>query len=67
MVKLSDKISFGKYSGFTFQEILFKDPGYILWLDKKEIVEFPENIIDSAAHADSFSYDPTADEYDYAD
>jgi len=31
---LKSKITFGKYSGKTFEEISDIDPEYILWLDK---------------------------------
>ena len=33
-VKREDKITFGKYSGKTFEEIANIDPDYISWLDK---------------------------------
>lgn len=36
---LSDVFNFGQYAGSTVEDVLHDDPGYILWLDEKGIVE----------------------------
>lgn len=41
----SEILTFGKYKYCTVQHILRVEPSYILWLDEKEIVQFPVEII----------------------
>lgn len=54
----NDKITFGKFKGKTFGEILEEQASCITWLDDNEIVEFPRWMID-AAHENSESEDET--------
>jgi hypothetical protein len=46
ITKDGDRLNFGQYNGRTVRHVAKVDPQYILWLDVKEIVEFPQSIID---------------------
>ena len=48
ITKKSEILSFGKYKDRTIRFILTTEASYILWLDKNEIVEFEESIIEDA-------------------
>lgn len=43
-----EKITFGKHKGKTFQWILDNEPSYLLWLDREEIVDMPEDLVEAA-------------------
>jgi len=44
------KITFGKYKGWSFAQILWRNPSYIIWLYADNIIEnFPEEIYKEAA------------------
>jgi len=44
----TDKITFGKYEGKTFDEISDIDAEYILWLDENvKSVKIPQNFVDA--------------------
>ena len=46
-VKPTDKITFGKYKGNTFNEIANIDPDYIIWLDENvKTIKLPERFVD---------------------
>ena len=42
------KITFGKYSGQTLEEILNNDPNYIIWLSQDTTFEVPYEILSRA-------------------
>lgn len=46
-VKATDTITFGKYNGRTFEQIVNIDPDYILWLDENvKDVKLPKKWIE---------------------
>jgi hypothetical protein len=50
---LTDKLSFGRYKDRTIQEIIEKDPGYILWMHDEHIAIIPERILEYAEESDT--------------
>lgn len=48
MMKPEDIINFGKYKGFSFEEISDIDPSYILWLSENvESVKLPKKWLEA--------------------
>ena len=41
----NDALNFGKYRDATIHHVLINEASYILWLNEKEICQFPEDII----------------------
>lgn len=52
MTSKLEEFDFGKHKGETLSSVLRRDPGYILWLYEKEIVDFPESIVIEAEQND---------------
>lgn len=66
VIDLKSKITFGKYSGKTFDEISDIDPEYILWLDENvKTIKFERSWID-AIQMDIME-DELLTEYDYTE
>jgi len=66
IIDLKSKITFGKYSGKTFDEISDIDPEYILWLDENvKTIKFERSWID-AIQMDIMEDEPLT-EYDYTE
>jgi hypothetical protein len=66
IIDLKSKITFGKYSGKTFDEISDIDPEYILWLDENvKTIKFERSWID-AIQMDIME-DELLTEYDYTE
>ena len=65
ITKQSEILTFGKYKHKTIQYVLRIDPSYILWLNREDVVKFPQEILDLAYDydADSYSYDEDYGEY----
>jgi broad specificity phosphatase PhoE len=55
---LEDSITFGKYKGKTFQEILEIQPSYILWLQEEKIIKFSQEILERAENEENFRMPP---------
>ena len=48
IIKETDLLEFGKHCGRSVRDVIEQEASYILWLDKEEIVEFPEWIVERA-------------------
>ena len=44
----NDTLAFGKHKGKTVRWIVDNNPEYIIWLDEESVVEFPEDILETA-------------------
>ena len=50
---LSYKMEFGKYKGFTIEEIIKLDPGYILWMSDEKIAKVSDEILNYGEEAET--------------
>jgi hypothetical protein len=51
VTRQKDVLAFGKYKGHDIAWVLLLHPGYICWLDEKQIVKFPRRILEKAIKA----------------
>jgi len=59
MTHPDQKIAFGKYKGLTFNQILDRNPGYILWLYEENVVVFHDDkFIEDAYRLDAENSPP---------
>jgi len=45
-LRLSDTMKFGKYKGEEIEDLLYDDPGYLVWLVEEEVVELDSEVIE---------------------
>ena len=48
IIKETDLLEFGKHCGRSVRDVIEQEASYILWLDKEEIVEFPDWVVERA-------------------
>lgn len=51
----NEKLNFGKYDGYTVDELKEEDPSYLLWLAEEEVIRF-HDADDQAAFEDAVDY-----------
>ena len=61
----TDKLTFGKYKGYTIQYVLDTEPGYIVWLEEENVLEMPEDIYQEAQELDYDGYVDLESWYDW--
>lgn len=44
----SREMTFGKHAGVTLEYIAVNDPGYVFWLQRKNIVDVPQHVTELA-------------------
>lgn len=49
---------FGKYKGQSLERILYGDPGYIVWLWEKNVLNIPDDMLSDAMIAEQEQDEP---------